>query len=168
MDHDANLKLETRNQEPKEGRQVWLTRYLPLLVWIGVIFFFSSTQGSMSHTSRIIRPLLEWLFPLASEETLLFYHGVVRKAAHFTEYAVLGLLACRAFISSASLRFSRRPFIAAVVLVCVVAVIDETQQSFNPTRTGSPYDVLIDVVGGITAIGIAYVFVRMRGQNRIN
>ena len=120
----------------------------------------------MSHTSRIIRPVLEWLFPLAPEETLLFYHGIIRKTAHFTEYAVLGLLACRAFLASAPGWLSRHPFIAALVLVCLVAVVDESQQSFNPARTGSPIDVLIDVSGGIAAVGLAYFLVRRRRLSR--
>ena len=118
----------------------------------------------MSHTSRFIRPLLEFIFPGAPEETLLFYHGIIRKTAHFAEYAVLALLACRAFAGSASLWLSRSPYIAALVLVCLVAVLDEAQQSFNPTRTGSPFDVLIDVAGGLTAVSLSYLFVRRRSS----
>src|SRR5687767_8128567 len=81
----------------KSNRREQLMLYAPLLIWIAVIFFFSSSQGSMSHTSRIIRPLLEFLLPGAPEETLQFYHGIIRKLAHFSEYAILALLACRAF-----------------------------------------------------------------------
>ncbi|HVF29616.1 MAG TPA: VanZ family protein [Pyrinomonadaceae bacterium] len=127
------------------------------MLWIGVIFFLSSSQGSMNQTSRIIRPLLEFLFPTAAPETILFYHGIIRKLAHLTEYAVLGLLACRAFA------FFRHPFVFAVLLVIAVAAIDETNQSFNPLRTGSPVDVLIDVSGGIVAIGVLGLLQRRKG-----
>ena len=48
---------------------------------------------SSPNTSRIIRPLLLWLFPDISEASLAYLHILVRKAAHFTEYAVLALLA---------------------------------------------------------------------------
>jgi VanZ family protein len=141
---------------------VWLTRYLPLFVWIGVIFFLSSGQGSMSQTSRIIRPLLEFLFPSATPETILFYHGIIRKLAHLTEYAVLGFLACRAFAAF------RRPFICAALLVLAVAAIDETNQSFNPARTGSQVDVLIDLSGGLVAIGLSWIWMRRRGAQRLS
>ena len=139
------------------GRLVWLTRYLPLFVWICIIFFLSSSQGSMGQTSRIIRPLLEFFFPDASLETLTFYHGIIRKLAHLTEYAMLGVLASRAFSESA---FRRRPLLFAAVLVVLVAAIDETNQSFNPLRTGSPVDVLIDITGGMVGIVLFYFLAR--------
>jgi VanZ family protein len=113
----------------------------------------SSSQGSINQTSRFIGPLLKFLFPDASTETLLFYHGIIRKLAHLSEYAVLGLLACRAFVLSP---LRSHPFVFAAVTVFVVAAIDETNQSFNPLRTGSPVDVLIDVVGGLAAIMFSY------------
>ena len=117
----------------------------------------SSGQASMNQTSRFIGPLLEFLFPDASPETLLFYHGIIRKLAHFGEYAVLGLLACQAFVRSP---FRSHPFIFAIVLVFAVAAIDEANQSFNPQRTGSMVDVLIDVGGGTAAVLFAYWFFR--------
>ena len=135
-------------------RYVWLSRYVPLFLWIGVIFFLSSSQGSMSETSRIIRPILEFLFPDASPETISLYHGVIRKFAHFAEYAVLGLLAFRAFVRS---RFQNRPFVASILFALVIAVIDETTQSFNAERTGSAGDVLIDVFGACCAIAVLWL-----------
>jgi VanZ family protein len=130
---------------------------LPLLLWIGVIFFLSSGQGASTQTSRIIRPLLEFFFPDASFETIAFYHGIIRKLAHFIEYAVLGFLACRAFVASA---LGQRSLIVSALLVVAVAVIDETNQSFNPQRTGSPIDVFIDVTGGLSAILIVYLLMK--------
>src|SRR3954468_921157 len=76
-------------------------RYGPLLVWMVLIFLFSTGGLSASNTSRIIRPLLLWLFPDIGEERLNLAHFIVRKAAHLTEYAVLALLAARAFKGSA-------------------------------------------------------------------
>ena len=126
-----------------------LWRYAPLVLWIGVIFYMSSDQGSMSQTSRFIRPLLEFLFPTAPEETLQLYHGYIRKAAHFTEYAILAFFALWAFTRSAS-DFSRRfRYLLPIAVVALVAGLDELNQSCSTTRSGSIWDVLLDISGGV-------------------
>lgn len=127
-------------------------RYAPLFLWIGIIFFASTTQGAMSNTSRFIRPLLEFLFPNAPEETLIFYHGYIRKFAHLSEYAILAFWACRAFWSSSVKFLQTYWFIFSLALVFLVASIDEYNQSFNTLRTGSFYDVWLDVSGGALMI----------------
>lgn len=139
---------------------MWLKRYVPLVLWIGVIFFLSSGQGASGRTSLIIRPILEFLFPNAPEETLMFYHGAIRKCAHFTEYAVLGFLSCRAFLT----RFESRWLVAVISLGLVVLIssLDEFNQSFNPLRTSSPYDVAIDISGGTVAILLYFLLTRNR------
>ena len=87
----AEKKLQTSEWH---GR---ILRYVPLILWIGVILFASTTQGSMSKTSNFIRPILEFFFPNATEENLIIYHAYIRKLAHFVEYAVLAFFASRAF-----------------------------------------------------------------------
>ncbi|HSI88726.1 MAG TPA: hypothetical protein VK918_06690, partial [Pyrinomonadaceae bacterium] len=64
---------------PRRGR---LIRYAPLFFWIAVIFTLSTGAGSLNSTSLIVGPVLRFLFPDATAETLLFYHSIVRKAAH--------------------------------------------------------------------------------------
>jgi len=127
-------------------------RYGPLLVWMLLIFLFSTGGLSASNTSRIIRPVLLWLFPEISEERLALVHFIVRKAAHFTEYAVLALLAARAFLGSSRDLLRRRWFLSSLALVVVYALSDEYHQRFVPTRTGSVYDSLIDISGGLAAL----------------
>lgn len=126
--------------------------YAPLFLWIGVIFYLSSGEGSMSQTSLIIRPILEFLFPNASEQTLLVYHYYIRKFAHFAEYAVLGFLAVRAFAGSSSRALRNYKYLVGAALVLAVAGSDEFNQSLEPTRTSSIWDVAIDTFGGVTAI----------------
>lgn len=129
--------------------------YAPLVLWIGVIFFLSSDQGSVSSTSRFIRPLLVFLFPGSPEETLQIYHGYVRKAAHFAEYGFLAFLAGRAFYSTPRLRTYWA--VLAIAVVVFIACADEFNQSFSLERTSSGYDVLIDICGGAVTIGFALV-----------
>jgi VanZ family protein len=130
----------------------FLSRYLPLIIWLGFISFASSNSFSASNTSRIIGPLVLWLFPHTSEETLATIHGITRKLAHFTEYAILAFLAARAFRTSPRPAISRRWFLICATLVVVYALIDEYHQSFVPSRTASIFDSMIDMAGGLTAL----------------
>ena len=130
----------------------FLSRYLPLVAWLAFISYASSNNFSAGNTSRIIGPLILWLFPNTSPETLLSVHFVMRKIAHFTEYAILGFLAARAFRTSSRPAVRRHWFLISAVLIVVYAVIDEYHQSFVPTRTASVFDSLIDMAGGLAAL----------------
>ncbi len=137
------------------SRRELLFAFAPIVLWIAVIFFLSSSLGSMSHTSMLIRPLLDLLFPFEPEETLRLYHAYVRKAAHFIEYAILAVFAVRAFSSLTNRHI--RIFLYGLLTVVLVSVIDEVNQSFDPSRTGSLYDVLIDISGGVTMFAILWI-----------
>ncbi len=117
------------------------------------------------NTSRIVRPLLLWLFPDISEARIQLAHLVMRKAAHFTEYAILGWLAARAFVTSSRDLLRRHWFVAGLLLVVFQAVMDEYHQSFVATRTGSPYDSLIDIAGALFAL-IVFACLRARANRR--
>jgi VanZ family protein len=127
-------------------------RYAPLILWVGLVLYLSTGQASMSQTSRIIRPLLEFFFPGAPEETLIVYHSYIRKFAHFAEYGILAFWASRAFTGSPGKFLRKYWFIWSFLLVVLVASVDETNQSFLASRTGSISDVLLDVSGGLTMI----------------
>jgi len=145
-------------------RRLW--RYGPLLVWVGFIFFASTGNLSASNTSRIIRPLLVWLFPDITEATLLQVHFLVRKTAHFMEYAVLALLAARAFVTSSKENIKRRWAVFAFALVAACALLDEYHQSFLDSRTGTIYDSLIDMAGGACALVFVRWWLRRGGKKR--
>ena len=157
-------KVETPGDKAS-GRRERLWRYGPLIVWMCVIFFGSTSSLSASNTSRIIRPLLIWLNPEITEAGLLRAHFLVRKAAHFTEYAVLALLAARAFLGSRRATLRARWHVAALALAVACALLDEYHQSFVPSRTGSPYDSLIDAAGAAFAV-LALALRRVRRRAR--
>jgi VanZ family protein len=133
-----------------------------LILWIAVIFLASSTAGATNNTSRIIRPLLEWLFPSAPALTLDIYHGYIRKLAHFTEYGVLAFFAARAFWFSSQKILQKLWFVWAFSFVALTAAADEYNQSFNDVRTGSVYDVLLDISGGLTMILLFHTVVKIK------
>lgn len=144
------------------ARRGRLWRYGPLLAWACFVLFASSSNFSASNTSRVIRPLLVWLFPEISEAALAQAHFLVRKAAHFAEYALLALLAARAFRTSSRAQLARRWWLASFALVVCVALADEYHQSFVPARTGTVYDSLLDMAGGATALACAALWLGAR------
>jgi VanZ family protein len=141
-----------------------ILRYGPLLLWMAFIWFASTSEFSAANSSRIIRPLLLWLFPHLSEARLDVIHVSIRKASHFSEYAVLGLLAARAFSTSFHESLRRTWFFSGLLLVTIYALADEYHQSFVPSRTPSLYDSMIDVAGGVIALILFALWRRKRAQ----
>ncbi|HWS99272.1 MAG TPA: VanZ family protein [Pyrinomonadaceae bacterium] len=146
--------------EFQRGGRVWprVWRYGPLVAWMVFIFFASTGALAGENTSRIVRPLLLWLFPDIGEEKIALAHFVTRKVAHFLEYGLLAFLAARAFSSSSAPLLRRRWFLISLLLVVVYSLSDEYHQSFVPSRGASIYDSLIDTLGGLTALLLYYAW----------
>ena len=160
----SNVGASDRSTVPAfESQRRRLSRYGPVVLWGIVIFLASTSALSGSNTAVLIRPL-HWLFPHLSDATFNFIHGVIiRKGAHFTEYAVFGLLAARAFRTSSRELLRRHWFLISLLLVVSYALGDEFHQSFVPSRTASIYDSMIDGFGGLAALCL----VRIRSQSRV-
>ncbi len=112
-----------------------------LILNIGFIWGNSLLPGALSGAfSRWVRDLLEAFFPDRPADPDAG-HGLLRKIAHFTEFACLGALLTWLF---AMVQKSK-----ALALPCgfLVASADETIQRFVPERGPSFYDVLIDTAG---------------------
>ena len=105
-----------------------LSVWLPVVIWAAVIFAFSSIPSLSSG--------------------LGLWDTVLRKAAHMTEYAILGALLMRAFGRE----------LPALVAGIAYAVTDEIHQSFVEGRHGSPFDVALDAVGVAVGIFILRLF----------
>jgi VanZ family protein len=146
----------------KQSPARFLSRYVPLIGWLIFISIASSNGFSASNTSRIIEPLVLWLFPNTTADQLATIHFLTRKLAHFTEYAILALLAARAFWTSPSPTLKRQWFWISLALIVVYALIDEYHQSFVPSRTASIGDSFIDMAGGLTALLVLRT--RLRSQ----
>ena len=127
-------------------------RYGPLLLWLAFISFASTGEFSAVNSSRFIRPVLLWLFPGISEGQLGGIHFLTRKVSHLVEYAILAFLARRAFITSSHAGIQRRWFQLGLLLVVLCSLLDEFQQSFAPSRSGSIVDSIVDVIGGLTVL----------------
>ncbi|MDA1195978.1 MAG: VanZ family protein [Planctomycetota bacterium] len=112
-----------------------------VLLWVGASGGFPSSHWAVFGFYHDTLGLSE----AASNQAA----AVSRKAFHIPAYALLAVLAWFALA-----RVPRRG-LAALGVVLVVAITDETLQSFQPSRSGSAWDVLIDLVGGLLGVWIA-------------
>ena len=141
----------------------FLKYWLPLLIWVGVIFLGSTDLMSTEHTSRFIVPFLRWLKPDISAETLASIHFILRKCAHVGEYAVLGLLLLRAATLVTNFKRSIPILYLGVLGVCMfVAATDEFHQTFVGSRGASFRDIMIDSCGALLGLLIGASFVTAR------
>jgi VanZ family protein len=133
--------------------------WLPLLLWLGVIFVGSTDLMSAEHTSRFIVPFLRWLRPDISPGTLASIHFVVRKCAHLGEYAVLALLLLRAAIFMTNRKRSLAILYVGVWVAClVVATTDEFHQTLVASRGALATDIMIDSGGAILGLLLGAIF----------
>ncbi|MDO4848266.1 MAG: VanZ family protein [Coriobacteriia bacterium] len=134
------------------------------LAWTCFIWGHSLVPGTQSsQESGAVYAVLQPLFSLLGIVDASLCTFLIRKAAHVSEYAVLGLLAALLGRSLAvggggGPRLRRR----APVLFALVPVVDEGIQLFVPGRTGQPRDVLIDLCGMLLGAGIATVVAKLR------
>lgn len=89
-------------------------------------------------------------------------HTFLRKAAHFSEFALLGLLYCGRY------RLTHRESpLHLMGFGLAVACIDETLQIFTPGRASSLIDVWIDTSGfalGLAVISFAHTIIKIKGE----
>lgn len=141
----------------------WLKAYLPVVLWMSIIFIGSTDLGSSQRTSRIIGPFLRWFNPDVTDETIRAVQAVVRKGAHVTVYGVLAALVWRGrrvmrgvkLLESA---WSWRETWSIVGFCALYAITDEVHQSFVQSRQGNPWDVGLDSLGALCALTLIWAF----------
>jgi len=111
-----------------------------------------------------VRPILLWLNPRISEETIEKIHFLVRKTAHFAEYALLGFLTWRVVAAASALAplHSAQHFRLALLFAALYAASDETHQIFVPGREASVRDVLLDTCGAGFGLVMVWAAHRVR------
>lgn len=119
-----------------------------VLLWI--IFIFCRSLQPANRSTLESQWVLALLQRLASFELTEHF---VRKLAHFTEFAILGVLAGALFGGHCQHLWTGLLF--AAMTGVVTALCDETIQLFVAGRTGQIPDVWIDVAGASTGAVLA-------------
>jgi VanZ family protein len=140
--------------------------WLPVILWMTLIFGASTSLGRPENTSLFVRPFLLWLNPRMSEETIEKIHFVVRKTAHFVEYSILGLLLWRLIHFDPAWAACRsRELLTALLVAALYGASDEFHQCFVPGRQAAVRDVLLDTCGA--AFGLAALWAARRRRSKM-
>ena len=141
--------------------------WLLVLLWASLVFSFSTDSFSQEHTSLVIVPILHWVLPSASAETIDFLHFLIRKCAHLFEYFVLSALLFSA-VRAPARRWNARWAATALFLAGVFAASDEYHQTFVPSRGPSVHDVLLDISAAATAQLVIWLWLRRKAVAQSN
>ena len=153
------------NARPNLFRAWW-----PAIVWIGLITFESTDYLSAQNTGSILYNLLTRIFGQINYYDFEYWHHYLRKTGHVVGYAMLGLLLLRGLWMTFGNRTDRMRLLPVFAWMgtALVAAMDEWHQSYIPSRTGTPWDILLDSVAGLAALMLAYVALRKRALLSIN
>ena len=88
---------------------------------------------------------------------------ILRKGAHFVEFAGLGLCLCNALYASFGHRLTP---VFALVGTVIYAISDEVHQIFSEGRACQITDVLIDSAGALSGIVIAFLVYKIIRRNK--
>lgn len=141
------------------ARPTWLRRWLPVGLWMLVIFIASTGALSADNTSRVIGPVLRFFFPDIPAETIAQVQWLFRKSAHAAEYWVLALLVWRARRQGRDApvgQWQWRDAAFAFGFAVAYAITDEVHQYFEPSRQGHIMDVGIDALGAAAGLSVAW------------
>jgi VanZ family protein len=105
--------------------------WIPVLLWAGVIFLFSS-------------------YPTRRASEIFWQDFIIKKTAHIIEYAIFSALLYRAFKESGTK--GKNAGIFAIAIAVIYAASDEFHQSFTPGREPTVRDVIFDTIGASLAI----------------
>ena len=150
---------------------------LLLVLQMTLIFVMSSfgSDSSNAQSNQIIQ-VLHQVFPNLSNDHSFFGASnltlVVRKVAHFTEYAILGLLFFLVYHAYLAKLTNTKPydakfsnaklFLLALCSSFLYACTDELHQLFVSGRSGQFTDVLIDTLGALFGCLLLLMIRRLR------
>jgi VanZ family protein len=145
-----------------------------LLALYVMIFGFSAQDGEESGSlSQLVTEKCVEFFnavtgrnwsQMMMESMVEYFEHPVRKLAHFSEYACMGILVYLVWCSW--LKRGRFLYLLTVIWVFLSAAADEFHQYFVPGRYASVWDVLLDTCGGAFGLLVCIFFTSLIQKKR--
>jgi len=148
----------------------FLWYWLPPLAWCGVVLTLSGDLGSSRNTGYLLTWLLSWFPPVSPAQFNLIHFYFRKTVGHFGNYAFIYFLWFRAFQGQRGYR-PGWAFLCSLGLCLGLALLDEGHQTMFTSRTGSLWDVALDLSGSSSAALIISIFwpakVRPAGKHKL-
>lgn len=138
-----------------------LLRFIPALLIMGVIFFFSSQTGD---ESTAVSDEVIWATAGSDMVGSELVTVIVRKSAHFLEYAALGAMVYFGLRGYGDEKRQGRKVGFSGLFGGLYAVTDELHQYFVPGRACMVRDVLLDTCGAFFGAYAMYLLYRLIGR----
>ena len=157
-----------KDKNPTKQPNICLWSFAVLSAALIVFIFLRSLQPAPDSNAESLA-LTGWLrgvFDPQGHFSLGDWNNAIRKAAHFIEFAVLGICVGGFTASLGGLLCKR--FVTLPMLICLLtAAVDEGIQKFIPGRSSSGTDVLLDFCGAVCGIAvISLIFLRIHKKKR--
>ena len=136
---------------------------LPLLLTLGwLAFIFGNSLRTGVESGEQSHKVFELVHTVTRSLGIqkIITEAFIRKAAHFTEFAILSLLFCMDLVAFKVVTIHKKlyfsiPILSSSILVCLCcAIIDETLQHFSTGRAPQLQDVGIDTLGAVCGTGL--------------
>jgi hypothetical protein len=89
---EASVRHEAAPPALPTSKTAVLWYWIPAVAWAGMVLLASSDPLSAKHTGEVLLAVLTWVFGHVDAHTFALVHFLVRKSAHFIEYAILSAL----------------------------------------------------------------------------
>ncbi len=156
------MRSKPRRRPELIGRIYTVFAILLIITLYNAVFRLSAMPADQSalQSTTVARRLTEVLEALLSIDLpfnnssvqLNELDGFVRKAAHFAEYALLGLLSYSIAVCWNHIENQGITPVPSFLFVLALAAADEIHQTYVPGRSGSLKDVLLDSAGILTGV----------------
>lgn len=138
-----------------------LLRFIPAVIIMGVIFFFSSQTGDESTAVSDEVVSVTAGGDMVGTELITV---IVRKSAHFLEYAALGAMVCFGLRGIGDEKKQGRRIVFSGLFGGLYAVTDELHQYFVPGRACMAMDVLLDMCGAFFGAAVMFLLYKLIGR----
>lgn len=146
-------------------RNSWNLWHVAILIYICVIYGNSLTPAVVSsQESGFLLARIQVTFETWGLESMWLTEHIIRKTAHFVEYAGLGFLLVQGF--KAWIRPMGRRFRTVLELSFIIPFVDETIQLFVSGRSGQVSDVWLDMCGAAFGLAVTMVLMTWLSERR--
>lgn len=131
-----------------------------ILTVLSALFFISNSlasgDASTTQSGFFVSLVANNILHTSDPNILSVLTTIIRKLAHFTEFALFfGFF--NSFMISHTKYKNRAYYFLTFFLILLLPLIDETVQYLSPGRTPQVYDIWVDAAGGIFGVVISGV-----------